>query len=140
VTHLGARRPWPSERGEEAVEKVRAVYVVGATEHQPFQRLEKLRMFEILPPERVDPLRASFALHQAVAKAGVRIAAGPRLKHGAVRDPLSPWPNWCSPTQDAAIWLHSSPAAMPGRWSLLLAASAATRLLGFERAAVLLCD
>ncbi|TWB93234.1 SulP family sulfate permease [Synechococcus sp. Ace-Pa] len=70
VTHLGVTAALALENAvEEAVEKGRAVYVVGAT-GTTFQRLEKLRMFEILPPERVT-LSRLVALNQAVAKAGV---------------------------------------------------------------------
>lgn len=70
VTHLGVTAALALENAvEEAVEKGRAVYVVGAT-GTTYQRLEKLRMFELLSAERVTLSRLD-ALNQAVAKAGV---------------------------------------------------------------------
>ncbi len=65
VSHLGVTAALALENAvEEAVEKGRLVYVVGAT-GTTYKRLEKLRMFELLPPERVN-LSRSAALEQAV--------------------------------------------------------------------------
>jgi len=90
--------------------------------HQPSRGSKNLRMFEILPPERVDPLAAR-CLNQARGKGrrGV-IACGRRLKHGAVPATLCRHGrNWCSPRGPDAgsTGLHRRrrPNALGG-WSL----------------------
>jgi SulP family sulfate permease len=67
VSHLGVTAALALENAvEEAVEKGRNVYVVGATDTTR-RRLEKLKMFDLLPPERTEISRLE-ALRQAVGK------------------------------------------------------------------------
>lgn len=67
VSHLGVTAALALENAvEEAVEKGRSVYVVGAT-GTTRRRLEKLRLFDLLRPERTEISRLE-ALQQAVGQ------------------------------------------------------------------------
>jgi len=68
VSHLGVTASLALENAvQEAVEKGREVFVVGAT-GTTRRRLEKLKMFELLPPDHTELSRAE-ALERAVAAA-----------------------------------------------------------------------
>ena len=69
VSHLGVTAALALENAvEEAVEKGRQVFVVGATDRTR-RRLEKLRMYELLPPDHTEISRRE-ALERAVAALG----------------------------------------------------------------------